>query len=726
MTRTASVPARGLPGPFALPSGTSVRFGLLIAAMAAMSALLVNGASSVLLSAVRWEEVQDYQTCQALATEEAARERGSDPGVRIPAEAQFSDCEDPRAGASLLVTAAISAGLLLALLAVHAVLPGWRTRRRGYRPLTGMPELSVYLAGLLEESGVRARVSFLTEPLNPAVHALAFGRVGQRRVLLSGGLLTLYTRDRAAFRSIVFHELAHIRNRDLDIAFLTLILWRASMPTLLVLTAIGAPASLYLGSAALAAPVLAFGVQLPLLAVLVTLLKNAVLRSRELYADARVTEWEGSADGLSRLFGGRPEDPSRPGRTGATATGPVPGPGPGPGLRELLSVHPSAARRLTALADHRSLCRIGFWDMWAVGAAAAFLHGTVRLGPIGGGSRTGWVTELVATVLSGGLLVGAAGTVVWQVVAYTPGALTPARTRQAGLGLGLGFGVFLLVSPAWAFNLVSVGGQGMSLAIPYLALTAGCGWALLRWLVLVAGAWGPVLARGRRPRRVLWAVLGLCAAGLLPVFGFLVTLPTMTLYAAVFIAPTLPGAVVFIGGTGYLALAEGLSVVMPVVLTAAVAPLVGQYVSWRRGARHTFTGFGPPGPPPGFLVRFGIPVAPAAAVLGVLPLLIGIPGSELSVLGVLVAGQSAAALWAGRGYAPLPLARGAVAAYSAGLLGMLVWVVLVEVVSGCLVPGGTPCTPVPDLGQFRLALMTATVGTVVAWIPHAVVVRLRR
>ncbi|MFF0428433.1 M48 family metalloprotease [Streptomyces sp. NPDC004520] len=701
----AAPAAHGRPGPFTLPSGTSVRFALLIAAMAAVSALLVNGTSSVLLSAVRWEEVLEYGDCYARATEEAARQRGSATDIRIPTELDMGDCRDPRADASRLVTAGVSAGLLLALLGAYVGLPRHRARQRGYRPLTGMPKLSAYLAGLLGASGIRARVVFLAEPLNPAVHALAFGHLGRRRVALSGGLLTLYSLDRESFRSIVLHELAHIRNRDLDIAFLTLILWRASMPVLGTLTAVGAPASLLLGPA-LAGSVLAFAVQVLLLAVLMTLLKNAVLRSRELYADARVVEWEGSADGLRRLFGALPAESDAKG-----------------GGHGLLRVHPPLARRARALADRGVLYEPGFWDLWAVGAAGAFLYDMVRLGPIGGGSQAGPVTELVATVLSGSLVVGAAGTALWQAVAHAPGSLTPARLRRAGLGLGLGLGVFRLLSPSEAFSLASVGGRGASLAVPYLVLTGLCGWALVRWLVLVAGAWGPVLARSRRPRWVLWTVLAVGVVGVLPVAAFLLTLPAMTLYAAVFIAPSLPGAVVFVGGAAVLVFTRVVPLMVPVILTAVVVPLVGQYVSWRPGARHTFTGFGPPGPPPGPLVRFGVPTALASAVSAVLVVWVGVPAPEWATVGVLVAGQVVAAWWAGGGYAPLPLARGALAAFGSGLLGMWAWGVLVRAI-GCLAPG--PCAPLPGAAHLHLALAVAAVGTLPAWAVHALVVRAHR
>jgi len=65
------------------------------------------------------------------------------------------------------------------------------------------------------------------EPLNPAKTGLAFGRVRRRYIALSGGLMTQFYTDQPAFRAVLLHELAHLRNGDVDKTYLTLAIWRA-------------------------------------------------------------------------------------------------------------------------------------------------------------------------------------------------------------------------------------------------------------------------------------------------------------------------------------------------------------------------------------------------------------------------------------------------------------------------------------------------------------------
>ncbi|MCZ2525873.1 M48 family metalloprotease [Streptomyces sp. HB2AG] len=690
------------PDPLELPSGTTVRFVLLITAVAAVTAILVNGVSTMVFTSVNPLEAGEYYECMARATADAARRRAADPTVGIP-PSFAADCRDPRAGTGWVIPSVASACLLAVVACVYAWLPAWRTRRRGYREPAGMPQLSACLEGLLDESGVRTKVTFLVEPLNPKVAALAFGRVRQRRVVLSGGLLTLFARDRGAFRTVVLHELAHIRNRDLDIAFLTMIVWRTSGPPLLVASAVAAPAGLLLLPVrpALTTAVLAFCVGTVVLAVLVTLLKNAVLRSRELYADARVKQWEGSAEPLHRLFacyglGSAPH----------TAAG---------GRPAVLRVHPPLALRVRALGDDRLLSGTGFWDMCAVGAAVAFLYDVVRLGPIGGGSLASPVTETVAAVLGTALLVGAAGTVLWRASAQPFGGPSPAQVRQAGVGLGLGLCAVRLLSPTGASSAVMLGGRGLTLVFPYAALMCLCGWALARWLTLAARTWTPVVARNRHPRPVLCAVLGASAAGLVPAFDFLMTLPSMTLYAASFIAPSFPGALVFVAGTAYLAVNRAGSLLTPLVLTAAAVPLVGQRVAWRRGMERTFTGFGPLRPAAGRVVRLGLPAGLAVALVCV-PALLAVPSWGAAVL--ICTGQVIAALWAGRGYAPLSLARGVLAAYGAGVTAGLVMFTVAQALTSCLVGTG-PCRVHPSGSQALWAFTVPSAGAAVAWAFHA-------
>jgi Zn-dependent protease with chaperone function len=57
--------------------------------------------------------------------------------------------------------------------------------------------------------------------------ATAFGRLGRYYVSLTGGLVATFYTDRPAFRAVVLHELAHLRNADVNMTCFTVALWRA-------------------------------------------------------------------------------------------------------------------------------------------------------------------------------------------------------------------------------------------------------------------------------------------------------------------------------------------------------------------------------------------------------------------------------------------------------------------------------------------------------------------
>ncbi|MDX3076696.1 M48 family metalloprotease [Streptomyces sp. MI02-7b] len=707
---TAGVPA-GRAGrerdPFGLPSGTTARFVLLITAVTTASATLVNSVSSTVLTSVEPRQMLAYYQCATRATQDAARARSAHPGSG--ASAFVFDCHDPRAGTAWAVTATATALLLLSVGCVYVCLPAWRSRRRGYRELTGVPELSAYLEELTRTTGLYPRVTFLAEPLEPSIDALAFGRARRRQVVLSGGLMALFARDRDAFRSVVLHELAHIRNRDLDVAFLTLIVWRMSGPPLLSFAVLAVPGSLavlavpgsLVAGPELAAANLTHAVRIGLLAVLAAFLKNSVLRSRELHADARVRSWEGSADSLLRLFRsyGLPSAPRSSWRSA------------------LLRVHPTAAQREGALRDERLLDRAGFWDFCAVGATAAFLYDFLELGPIGGGSQTGTGTEALATALASALLVGATGTALWRGSAGAAGTVDPARIRNAGLGLALGAGVLHLLSPTGASSAAMLGGRGVTLIIPYAALVGLSGLATAGWLAAVARSWTALPDRWRRPRLMAAAVLGASAAGLAPAFDYLMQLPPLTLYAASFLFPDTPGALVFVSDFVTLSVGVAASALTPLTVAAVLIPIAGQYVAGRAARGRPATGFGPLQPTAGPLVRLGVPVGLAAAGMGVLMALLGV-FSFWGMILVICAAQIAAALWATRDYAPLPVVRGLLAAYGSGALALLGWFLLMKMFGSCALGAGT-CAALPSPEDIFLGLTLPSPGALAACAVHA-------
>src|SRR5205823_4879351 len=117
---------------------------------------------------------------------------------------------------------------------------------------------------------------------------------GRRYVQLDAALVDTFATDPAAFRAVVLHELAHLRNRDVDVTYLTIAIWRsfvalAVLPLVLLLLHPSLFATPLRWRLAELSPslLLRAGVAMLVLAGLVYLTRNAVLRTRELYADAR-------------------------------------------------------------------------------------------------------------------------------------------------------------------------------------------------------------------------------------------------------------------------------------------------------------------------------------------------------------------------------------------------------------------------------------------------------
>ncbi len=87
------------------------------------------------------------------------------------------------------------------------------------------------LAALAREAELPEEPRWLWNPLDPSPTGLAFGRPGSHSVALMGGLVTRQIADPPAFRSVVRHELAHLRNHDVDLTYATVSLWYAFLLT---------------------------------------------------------------------------------------------------------------------------------------------------------------------------------------------------------------------------------------------------------------------------------------------------------------------------------------------------------------------------------------------------------------------------------------------------------------------------------------------------------------
>jgi Zn-dependent protease with chaperone function len=109
----------------------------------------------------------------------------------------------------------------------------WRLRLERLDPAE-VPDLALALDGLCHAAKLRRKPEFWWNPLDGSNLALAFGTGRRRRVALAGAVALRFHTDPDAFRTVVLHELAHIRNGDVGLAYLTLSIWWAFLATALL------------------------------------------------------------------------------------------------------------------------------------------------------------------------------------------------------------------------------------------------------------------------------------------------------------------------------------------------------------------------------------------------------------------------------------------------------------------------------------------------------------
>jgi Zn-dependent protease with chaperone function len=489
---------------------------------------------------------------------------------------------------SLTIWPLVSVILFWALLTVSLwLLPGWRIRRRRYErtgridpdglcssnlQVSGSLGLLERLTGLQQSAGLTVPVTYYLDRLDPRSSALAFGRPGLRCVVLSGGLERLACRDPEAFNAIVLHELAHIRNRDIDIGFFTILAWRFTLPILAWMAyndVISSFITRDTSDAATAFDVLG-GCQTLVLGVVGLLLRNSVLRSRETFADHRVVLWTKQVDCFAKML--TDYFPERRAR-----------------WRQPLKVHPPRGRRIAVLQDTSLLRPTNVWDWCAVGFVAAALAWAIsEAWPTGEGSDAGlWVSYFVAALF----LTGALGIEAWanpqgrQVTARLSADASVAAGLSVGLALGSG-----LLDPTTGTVVLSVhDSAAITQFAMWLLVLFGMAWLARKWLGLVAASWVYVVAaRRRRGAALSWWVLAVVAA--VPVVLTLLYFRILLILA--FLYPLFSGPLVPFGIL-LLFVWELLSwfwLLVLVVLIVLLLPYTGRCASHKRLRRLVYVG----------------------------------------------------------------------------------------------------------------------------------------
>lgn len=401
--------------PFIFPSETTARFLVLIIAVAGASLFIydlfffvANGAqySDLITVCLAEAEIGDPNFNRCMAPLQRAQAASSLRGLTI-----------------LLVLGAV----------FYWLFPAWRIRRHHLTRLRedDAPELVADLQALSREAGLKKPPHFLVNPHAPAVTGLAFGRLGKYYVALSAGLVTKYVTDLPSFRAIVRHELAHLRNADVDKAYFAVAIgWAFLLVTLLPLLF-----SVFLPSIS-AADLINLVWRALVLIVLVFLIRNAVLRTRELYADARASTLEPESNALHRILQHLPD----------------------PGHKRpwsLRNYHPRPEQRLRVLHDTDRLFRSDFGLALVTGLMASIAMSSVHYilyllasatGQTVSGFLTGEIASLGASLIVILPAVAVVGTGVWRAAfaARLAGQTPPGNLRLAlGMALGYFVGSFL-------------------------------------------------------------------------------------------------------------------------------------------------------------------------------------------------------------------------------------------------------------------------------------------
>ena len=478
--------------PFVFPSDTTFRFLLLLVAVIGANLYIWSWLHTV-IAVGESDYAQDVLACGN--EYEAARSVATDGESILAAHEAYNAClREANDSLSLVWWMLGGAALLLVVAGVILFLiPHWIVRRRRLRPLTRdeAPAVVDELGELSREAGLHEEPRWLWSPLDPSPTGLAFGRPGTNSVALMGGLVTRQIADPPAFRAVVRHELAHIRNRDVDLTYATISLWYAFLLVGVL------PFVISIDSFDM---VVDLGWRVAALALIVYLTRNAVLRAREVYADVRASVPDGRQGALRRILGTMP-------RASASL------------WRRLWRVHPDPQTRLAAVDDTRSLFPVGILVAFGLGVVTTIAYESM--------------VKLVATFVDDEIaqhMLGAAAFVPLTMAAIGVGvwrsswaALAENRVPPATWPLALALGAGFVLGPELSLERIVPSGDETLLttavessALWIAALLVGVV-LLVAWVGGSAGAWIRALAGSTRPTTVLVAGL-LVASGVLSVF----------------------------------------------------------------------------------------------------------------------------------------------------------------------------------------------------------------
>lgn len=331
--------------PFALPSETDALFRLLVIA-AWMVAIML---SLVLLLALNPE-----------ASFNGIIVQGTDPGQQAGFVREILPST-----LSAIVTTLVLFGLAYWL---YRSYPGRIRRRKQLEPLTPDKDAAFFSAinQLVQQTGLTPAPSL---EVGIDLSGLAFDYRPHPAIALDGsprGLRLQLRKSPEAVQAIVLHEAAHIANQDVEKSYFAQALWTVVVPLTVIpllawvlITGLGSIANLAAHGQSALEPLslmLLTAAQAAVMLGIVGLVRAQLLRTRELYADARAASWGARRGLLSNL-----------GKAAASGT---------LSRSSAWRLHPTARERIAAIETPQRLFRLS----WVIPFVTGFLLALVMTG----------------------------------------------------------------------------------------------------------------------------------------------------------------------------------------------------------------------------------------------------------------------------------------------------------------------------------------------------------
>lgn len=504
--------------PFAFPSDTTLRFILLLI-------FIICGSGA--LSEDLIGDPAAGRDCVSSLVSRLSTAMPSESGpllVQDQADIQHQIVTCSRYVWPNFVAKMIGISALLAVgLAIYWLYPRWKLRAERFRmPLSGIPDLENEIRNTSSSAGLKNPPKFLWNPVGTGL-PLTFGHGDRTYVLLSGLFVSKFFRqDNEAFHAIIFHELAHVRNGDVDKTYLVLSFWQAFLITAILPGALSG--FWHLAHSRWLEAGSGF-VNITFWAIAVLLSGLAVLRVREHYADVRASTWTG-IPGLERAIASLSADV-------------------GNRWRRCFSFHPSARERRDVVNDPSLLLRFRYSHAFGIGVAAwaatQFLT-QLTLPFMPNGPRPAFVyigfmkfgVPLVIFIFG----VGAIGVGVWRDAFAS--TLRGVQPKGAGL-LGAsfvsgsfvspilsGFDIFELSRTDTAVFQFVVFTQAALIAISFVLLFS-CA-LIFRWIAQAGSAWIEIVLRKNSPTPLLTltvfaglaAIIGSYYAAVMTIWSFVI------------------------------------------------------------------------------------------------------------------------------------------------------------------------------------------------------------